>query len=278
MPDQANSLRRLMRASTAGEGLRPALRPRVALVIGGRRGVGTTTMALNLAVAMAQRGVRAVLVDVDSRGGDLAAWCRLEGAHSLADVLAGRCTVTEALQPGPGGIHVLGGIWALESVSDHPPSAWASIVEQFANLIDLADWVLIDAGHGAAAAAERMRSAADLVLWITTADDDAVMDTYAAIKTLGARKPLVPLATLVNAVPRGADGDDVQGRLARACRRFLGFEPCALGSIVADTEVRRAAASGDPFVLTVPTSTVARQVYRAAKNLCSLPNLRRRAG
>ncbi len=278
MPDQANPLRRLMLASAAEEGLCPALRPRVALIAGGRRGVGATTMALNLAVAMAQRGVRAVLVDADSRGGDLAALCRLEGARSLADVLAGRYTVADSLQPGPGGIHVLGGIWALESVSDYPPSACELAFGQFAALIDLADWVLIDAGHGAGSMAARMGHAADLILLVTTADDDTVMDTYAAIKTLFAGKPPALPATLVNAAPPGGEGDEVQGRLARACRRFLGFEPLALGAVDSDPEVPRAAASGDPFVLTMPTRTAARQVYRAAKHLCSLPNLRRRAG
>ncbi|MDZ7616827.1 MAG: P-loop NTPase, partial [Patescibacteria group bacterium] len=105
MPDQANPLRQLMLAS-AQPGPSPGLRPRLVVVAGGRSGVGTTTMALNLAVAMAQRGTRAALIDADSSSGDVAMLCRLDDAHSLADVLAGRATVAEALQPGPGGILV----------------------------------------------------------------------------------------------------------------------------------------------------------------------------
>lgn len=278
MPDQANPLRRLMMAGAAEQGVRAGLRPRLVLAAGAQRDVGTTTMALNLAVAMAQRGVRVVLVDADARGGDLASRCRLDDAQSLADVLAGRITVADALQPGPGGIHVLAGIWALERVSDYPPSACESVLRQFETLTDVADWVLIDAGQAAGPMTSRLAPASDLVLLVTTADDDSVMDAYAAIKTLCARKPGAMSATLVNAVPRLAAGDEAHGRLARACRRFLGFEPSALGCVESDPEVRRAAALGDPFVLAMPTGTPARQVYRAARNLCSLHSLHRRAG
>ncbi len=278
MPDQANPLRRLMMTSAAELGVRPGLRPRMVLVAGAKREVGTTTVALNLAVAMAQRGVRVVLVDADARGGDLASLCRLGNAHSLADVLAGRATVAESLQPGPGGIQVLAGIWALERVSDYPPEACESALGQFETLTDLADWVLIDAGQAAGPMVARLAPAADLMLLVTTADDDSVMEAYAAIKTRCARTPSAMPVTLVNAVSRPGNGDDVHGRLARACRRFLGFEPSPLGCVQSDPEVRRAAALGDPFVLTMPTGTAARQVYRAARNLCSLHGLHRRAG
>ncbi len=276
MPDQANPLRQLMLASTAQQGPSRGLRPRLVLVAGGRSGVGTTTMALNLAVAMAQRGTRAALIDADSDSGDVATLCRLDDAHSLADVLAGRSTVAGALQPGPGGIHVLAGIWAIERVSDYPKTACDSLIGQFGTLGDTADWILADVGLASGAMARRLCHAADLVLLVSTPDNEAIMDTYAAIKTLATRQPPTLPAVLFNAVPRTPESDAAPNRLSLACRRFLGFEPSAIGCVESDSEVRRAAGLGDPFVLSMPTSTVARQVYRAARNLCSLPILLRR--
>ncbi|MDY0168642.1 MAG: P-loop NTPase [Thermoguttaceae bacterium] len=278
MPDQANSLRQLVLTNSAARSPGGRLRPSVALIAGGKGGVGTTTMALNLAVALSQRGIRTVLIDADPRGGDVATLCRLDDSLTLADVLAGRCTVAESLQPGPGGIHVLAGVWALERVSDYPPAACDSVFGQLAGLTDVADWVLVDAGHASASTALRMWHSADLMLLVTTAEDAAVMDTYAAIKTLVTRKQPATLATLVNAVSRPAEGSEVHDRLARACRRFLGFEPVSAGCVESDPLVQRAAAMGDPFVLMMPTGTVARQVSRAAKNLFGLPAMRRLAG
>ncbi len=235
-------------------------------------------MALNLAVAMSQRGIRTILIDADSRGGDVATLCRLDSTVTLADVLAGRSTVAEALRPGPGGIRVLAGIWALERVSDYPSAACDSLIGQLAGLTDTADWILIDVGHAQDSTASRMWPAADLMLLVTTADAASVMDTYAAIKALHIRKPSAALATLVNAVPRPTDGNGVHDRLARACRRFLGFEPVSIGCVESDPQTQRAAAVGDPFVLMMPTGTLARQVSRAAKNLFSLPATQRLAG
>ncbi len=229
-------------------------------------------MALNLTVAMAQRGIRAVLIDADARGGDVATLCRLDDARSLADVLAGRCTVADALQPGPGGIRALAGIWAPQRLLNDPPNASDAVLNQLAGLADTADWVLVDAGHASDSMAERMGRNADVMVLVTTADDASVMDTYAAIKTLRGADHSAPLATLVNAVSQSADGGVVHSRIVRACRRFLGFEPGTIGHVESSPLARRAAAAGDPLVLAMPTSGATRQLYRAANNLCSLPN------
>ncbi len=276
MPDQANRLRQLMLAAAASRGADPALRPRLVLVAGGQAGAGATTMALNLAVAMAQRGARAALIDADSNNGDIATLCRLQDAHSLADVLAGRATVAEALQPGPGGIRVLAGIWAIERVSDYPAAACESLIRQLGALGDTADWILADVGQVSSPMARRLCHAADLTLLVSTLDDASIMSTYGAIKSLATRQPPVLPAVLFNAAPRSAESDNVSGRLYLACRRFLGFEPTTIGCVESDSEVRRAGGLGDPFVLAMPTSTAARQVYRAARSLCSLPVLLRK--
>ena len=62
------------------------------VVAGGKGGVGTTTLAVELALAMSRRHRRTLLVDA-ARGGDAAITCGIEPRHSLADVLAGgaRC-------------------------------------------------------------------------------------------------------------------------------------------------------------------------------------------
>lgn len=278
MPDQANSLRRLMLASTAESGPKAGPRPRIAMIAGGKGGVGTTTLAVNLAVALSQRGIRTALIDADARGGNVATLCRLDSTRTLTDVLAGRSTVAESLRPGPGGIRVLAGMWALDRVSDYPPTACDSVIVQLAALADIADWVLIDAGHARDPTAVRMCHAADLTLLVTTADAPSVMDTYAAIKILCTGKPSAALATLVNAVRRPADGNEVHDRLVRACRRFLAFAPISIGCVELDPQVQRAAAVGDPLVLMMPTGNVARQISRAAKNLFSLPAMQRMAG
>ena len=92
MSDQATDLRALVRqVATAHAPV--AARPRRIVVFGGKGGVGTTTIAVNLAVALAQQTECSLLCDV--AGGDVALQCRLEPRHSLADVLAGNRTLAQ---------------------------------------------------------------------------------------------------------------------------------------------------------------------------------------
>jgi len=64
---------------------------------------GKTTVACNLAVALADGGARVALVDADLRRPQVAQRMALEGAVGLTDVLIGRAELDDALQPWGGG-------------------------------------------------------------------------------------------------------------------------------------------------------------------------------
>src|SRR5271166_291683 len=101
MSDQATELRALVRqVATAHAPV--AARPRRIVVFGGKGGVGTTTIAVNLAVALAQQAEGSLLCD--AAGGDATVQCRLEPRGTLADVLAGTRTLTQVMRAGPGGV------------------------------------------------------------------------------------------------------------------------------------------------------------------------------
>ena len=119
--DQANRLRQLVRNCTVADSPGGNARPVLVVVTSGKGGAGTTTTAVNLAVASAQTGWRTVLVDADCRGGDAAILCGIQERYTLADVQAGRRTVREALQPAPGGVQLLPGAWGLEQQRQHSP-------------------------------------------------------------------------------------------------------------------------------------------------------------
>jgi len=65
------------------------------------KGEGKTVTSLNLATAMAMDGKRVVLVDADLRRPGVHRVLDLPGSPGLSDVLAGNCTVEEALRETP---------------------------------------------------------------------------------------------------------------------------------------------------------------------------------
>src|SRR5262245_30489845 len=79
------------------------------VISGGRPGVGATTVAVHLAGALAQDGLRVVLIDADLYRADVAARCNLAGGFGIGDVLAGRKNIHEVLQRGSAGMQILAG-------------------------------------------------------------------------------------------------------------------------------------------------------------------------
>jgi flagellar biosynthesis protein FlhG len=265
MPDQATELRRLARQAQAADSSAGCARPRLVAVAGGKGGVGTTTIAVNLAAVLAREGRRAMLADMSPAGSDAAILCRLAGRRTVADVLAGRRGVAEALEPGPGGVQVLAGQWGSSEVWQSVASAEDHLVEQFQGLGQVADFIVVDAGNSPTRIAQRLWHASDWVLLVATPELASVMNTYAAVKTLAAGSDLIPIHTVVNMAPNAAAAEDVHARLALACRRFLGLRVQAAGHVCHASQVEDARRRGQPFVLASPGCPASRQIGHLAR-------------
>src|SRR5215213_421510 len=109
MHDQASRLRNLVRRSAWPADVGDSNLPRIITVAGGKWGVGCTTVATNVAAAIAQQGWRTVLIDADRSSPTVARDIALSPQATLADVLQNRCDVHECLLPAGVGLHVLAG-------------------------------------------------------------------------------------------------------------------------------------------------------------------------
>ncbi len=69
-------------------------------IVSQKGGVGKTTVALNLSLALADRGGSTLLVDLDPQGGISHSLGQRDDAHGgLTDILAGRCAAENGLLP-----------------------------------------------------------------------------------------------------------------------------------------------------------------------------------
>ena len=269
MHDQADELRELARRAALEHSWASDAVPRRIVVSGGKGGVGTTTVAVNLAVALAAQGQRTVLVDANFNRGGVARLCELEERDTIAAVLEGRRTVHEVLQRGPSGLHVLPGVGSFDPPPDCSPSAQERLIQQLLGLGQHADVMILDVGSGLTHVVRRFWSAADAVLLVTTPEPDAIMDAYAAIKVLPASESPVRIRTLFNQVTDIAAAQNVHERLAEVCYRFLGRGIKSAGNLPFDPAVKEAAREGKPLMMTQPHGPAARQIALLAEQIFS---------
>lgn len=267
MFDQANDLRELVRKCAVPR-ISATPRPRRIVVFGGKGGVGTTTLAVNLAVELSRQGVRTVLVD--AAGGDAAILCGVEPKYTVADALSGEQSVARTLQPAPGGLSILPGTRQLGRMSEDVLAAWDRFLAQLGELGSLSDLIVVDAGCRPDRIARRLWQTADRLLLVTTPETAAIMDTYASIKVLAEPGQTPPMHLLVNAAPSLDVADEVYRRLAQACRRFQGIALINAGDVPTDRDVACGVAIGNPLVLAVPGGEASCRIRHVAQTLMSM--------
>src|SRR5436305_6372855 len=115
MSDQADGLRQLVRArSGASSAADPPAseagpRARSLVLTGGTGGVGTSNLALNLAIALGEAGQRILLVDAGRGPARLDLLCSLAPAGEPGDARAGDGPPAGVPVEGPAGIRILPG-------------------------------------------------------------------------------------------------------------------------------------------------------------------------
>lgn len=231
MFDQATELRKLVLRSvreTMPDDVPP---PPLLVFCGGGNGVGVTTVAIGLSIALSGQGYRVVLIDADLHRPAVAAACGVGSETGITDVLAARRGIHEVLQPSPGGIQIVAGRTAAGRAADWTDVAQQRLLRQLKQLGRHADLIALDTGSGGHEVMRRFWLAADQVVLVTTTDRLAVTEAYAMIKRLAAANPAARLRLLVNQTAAPEDAEEIHRRIAEASERFLEHSVELLGSV-----------------------------------------------
>ena len=223
MPDQADSLRQLVRKTVQEH---PALEPGVPMWVlsGGKPGVGTSTVSLQLALELASLGKRAVLVDANPSQPDLTRRYVESPSGSLSDVLSGKRSIAEVLTPISDHVRFLPGHWDPNSPPELHRVAVKRFLDEIRRLHSHADVILLDAGDGMSPWVQCLWKAAQQILLVTTTEAAAVTKSYATIKLSPWGDVDGKLRLVVNRAPEPPAADQIGNNFAATCRQFLGVK------------------------------------------------------
>ena len=305
--DQASRLRALMdapalrarQASVAPpsrqveESPPPAPAPRggarVIAIASGKGGVGKTSIAVNLAIALAATRLRTTLIDADLGVANADVLCGLSPAARIERVLCqrasgGSASLSEIGIAAPGGFTLVPGSAGLGRMADLNTRERQWLVEAMVELESSCDVVLIDTGAGVGALVRAMLGAADLGLVVATPEPTSIADAYALIKSMRPRGAMPasaapnadasPLALIINQAADEREARAVHERIAGVCRRFLAIDPPLAGWVAQDPLMARAVRSRRPILLDAPSSPAARGITRLCSTVKAMAALR----
>ncbi len=238
-------------------------------VTSGKGGVGKSQIAANLAIALAKRGRRVLIVDADVglASQDLVLGCA--PPHDIMDVLSGRASLDEALVSVGARVDLLPacpGRYEMANLSLGERARLLGLVDEAGAAHDV---VVVDTGAGIGSNAVDFVVDADEALVVVSPDPTSLRDAYAMIKVLDRRGGVQSALVVTNQVD-DVEGASVFARLDDLVRRFLGVRLEHVGSVPRDRAVRDATLAGQPFVVCSPRAQASQAIARLSSRVDTL--------
>jgi flagellar biosynthesis protein FlhG len=231
---------------------------KVIAVTGGKGGVGKTSVAVNLAAALAGAGRRVMLFDGDLGLANVDVFLGLSPRYTLAHVLRGERTLEEIVLDAPQGFQVVPAASGLAELANLDAPGHLGLVQAFSALAARLDTLIIDTAAGIAHGVTQFSQAAQHVLVVICDEPASLTDAYALIKVLSRHHGVSRFHVLANQTRSVGAGEELFKRLQRVTERFLDVVLDFVGEIPEDECLRRAVRGQRSVFDVYPSSTAAR--------------------
>lgn len=271
--DQAEGLRRML-----GRGA-----TRTIMLVSARGGVGKTSVAINLAAALAEGGSRVLLIDENRGMSSLVSYLGLRPGRTQDQPVHGARSLESALLPAGHGLTVL-------------PAAEVSHASQGLNVAPLRaaarerlaadvsavsrqfDIVLVDTACRDGGIMDLLCDASHDTIVVSSASAQSVTASYALIKRLHGATGQGRIHALLNRVVREDNARVILDNLINVARHKLQLPVQSLGCVPKDELLRISAGRFRPAIVSDSNSRAASRFRALAKDIALWPDAPVRAG
>jgi len=243
----------------------------VIAVTGGKGGVGKTTIAVNLAASLAGRGKQVMLLDGDLGLANVDVFLGLTPRLTLADVLAGNCSLEEILLDAPQGFKVVPAASGIAQLAELDTLTHVGLVRAFGDITSKVDIMVIDTAPGIAGSVLQFSQAAQQVLVVLCDEPASLTDAYALIKILSRDHGVKQFRVVVNQVRGRGMGQALFQRFERVATRFLSVDLDYVGEIPEDAFLRRSIREQRPVVSAYPSAPASMALKTLAQRADNWP-------
>lgn len=265
--DQAAGLRRLA-------ALRNDDSVRIVSVIGGKKGVGKTSMVVNLAMMLAKNGKHVLILDESPQHNNVNAHLGLHAHHDLAHVINRVKSLEQVILQGPHDVSVLTAMQGIRSLAKLNTGDQDWLIKCFSELSNPVDVVLIDTAIGSASQVLPLSLASQQVLVVLSGAPSSITDAYVLIKMMSQEYAKQHFFVLVNKVKSEQAAHTIFDNISSVARRHLSVSLDYMGFIPMDEKLRRSTQLCRSVVDAFPASPSASGFKKIAVDLfcCSCPD------
>jgi flagellar biosynthesis protein FlhG len=243
----------------------------VIAITGGKGGVGKTSIAVNLATALAALSRRVVLLDGDLGLANADVFLGLSPRYTLAHVLSGERTLDEIMVAAPQGFHLIPAAAGAAEMAQLSATEHLGLVQAFSALAARLDILIVDTAAGLSHSVLQFSQAAQHVVVVICDEPASVTDAYALVKILSRNHGVERFRVLCNQIRNPGGGRELFQRFERVAARFLDVTLEYAGEIPDDDCLRRAVKGQRPVLDEYPGSPASRAFKKLAAHADTWP-------
>ncbi|MBN2233145.1 MAG: P-loop NTPase [Deltaproteobacteria bacterium] len=222
---------------------------RILVITSGKGGVGKSSIAVNLAIELARRGRKTILVDGDLGLANLHILAGITPLKDIETMIRADLPLAEVITPGPGGIAFLAGASGISELADLPRYKRDRMIRELEKMETAAAHIIIDTGSGLNPGVLDFIRLADDLMVVATPDPTSLADAYGVIKTCAGNRFACRIGIFVNQVNTLAQAAAVFSRLEQCCQRFLSLPVSNLGCLYRDRSIEAAGRKRVPLLI-----------------------------
>lgn len=253
----------------------------VFMVASGKGGVGKTWFSISLAHSLAREGKNVLIFDGDLGLANIDIQLGLMPEKDLSSVIAGKCTLSEAIysyknimipEGYPGKLDILPGRSGSGTLSRLSVQRLMFLRQGLRAIAPQYDYVIIDLGAGIGGTVRALSPIASKAFVITMDEPTALTDAYAFMKVMHTTEnPNLEMHIVVNQADSERGGLRTYEALSTVCQNFLKFKPELLGVIRQDIHVPDSIRHQIPMAIRHPNSQAQDDLTRITEKVLSLP-------
>ncbi len=245
--DQAANLRKLVLEN------KPLKKTKTIAITSGKGGVGKSSLAVSLSIALSRLGSSVTLLDADLGLANVNVILGIIPKYNLYHVIKGKKKIRDIVIEVPENIKIIAGASGFHQLANLDPKQRTEFIEAVSEL-DTDDFMVIDTGAGVSQNVLSFVLAADEVVVVTTPEPTAITDAYGIIKSIASQSPDKTIKLIVNRVSSVAEGKRVAQRVINIAGQFLNIKVENIGFVFDDIYVSKSVRNQKPFIVSYPKS------------------------